>query len=382
MKTIPYRIAILLSLSVLFACKSKPSSSAANTTPVDTPKKTIANVLDPRDTDFDGPGIDADYKSKAIDTLYVTSRDGAEEKDRPYINSKTVLERDMSDPWNHGTIKPPLKFEFGHALVVLEKTNGWLGVLESITRRTKDKGQAWLTSGWEKVYVQESKTGKITDVKISPEELRAIAPDDGDAVGHPKVYLKGYLDLQLIDKSEYEDKKATAINYLDEDTATIKKKDGVIKLPCQKNIVRYTDDTTQGDNYTIYNYVGQFPLVNQYVVRGEYDGIESGDFNLIDKTTGVATSIESYPYVSNDRKYVVCVTQQGEDNLIANLGLYKISETGIKTILNVNFEYWMPTDDEKAIFFAADGCLYVPVAYANIANEKNAYFQYLKITIL
>jgi len=366
---------------MLLACKSKPASSAANTTPVDTAKKTIANVLDPRDTDFDLPGIDADYTSKAIDTLYVINRDGAEEKDRPDINSKTVLVRDLSDPWNHNEIKPPLKFEFGHPLIVLEKINGWLGVLEHITRRTKEKGQAWLTSDWEKVYVQESKTGKITDVKIPPEELRVINPDDGDATGHPKVYLKGYLDLQLISKSEYEDKKATAINYLDEDTATIKKKDYVIKLPCRKTIVRYTDDTTSGDSYTVYNYIGQLPLINKYVVKGEYDGIESGDFNLVDKTTGEATSIVSYPYVSNDKKYVVCVTQD-VDNMTANFGLYKISETGIKTILNVNFEYWMPTDDEKAMFFASDGCLYVPVRYATIANEKNAYFQYLKITIL
>jgi hypothetical protein len=131
------KIALLLLLSALFACNSKPTSSANKNSPDTTQKKAITRVT-PADTDFDGPATYVDYKSKAIDTLYLTSRDGALEKDKPDMNSQTVLDRDMDNPWDHSTTKPPLKFEFGHKLIVLEKINGWLGVLEGITRRTKE----------------------------------------------------------------------------------------------------------------------------------------------------------------------------------------------------------------------------------------------------
>ncbi|MDB5032270.1 hypothetical protein [Mucilaginibacter sp.] len=215
----------------------------------------------------------------------------------------------------------------------------------------------------------------------SSEDLRVIVKDDPANINKKYLSLKGYLDLRLISKSEYENKKSTVVDYLLRDTINIKKIKGVIELPYQNGIKRYKD-LDEGENYNTYKYVGQFLFFNKYLIHGEYDATESGDYSLIDKTTGVVTStFKAFPHISNDKKYLIGVMSNFEMDA-TDLELYKINGDSVKTILTVSFKNWLPLDDEKAMFWATDGCFYVPIAYPNISNEKNTYSHYLKISVL
>jgi hypothetical protein len=383
LKTISYKTAVLLSLLVvIYSCKSKPNRIVGHSAKShkELKKDTVVEDLN-NNGDFDEPGIPAAYDSKLIDTLYVTDRDGIEVRNHPDSNSTIILARDMDDAWNPPQKKIPLKFSYGHCLAVIEKKDEWLGVLEGITRRVKENGKAYLQDGWEKVYVRKKGTGKLSAIKLAPEDLRVIVADNGDE--DKTIYLKGGVDLTLVDKSEYDAQKLTAVNYLVEDTTTIKKKMGVISLPYQKGFKRYTDNASkdESDNYTKYTYIGQISFLNKYVLYGQY--WESHDYNLIDKKTGIiAATFSDYPYISSDKKYIISILGNVYTDT-AELAICKINESAITDIISANFKNWVPViSDKNAMFWGTNGCFYVPVAQSRVYNEKNVDFQYLKISIL
>ena len=379
MKTISYKTIVFLSLLiVIYSCKSKPNRIVGHNAKShkELKKDTVVEDLN-NNGDFDEPGIPTAYDSKLIDTLYVTDRDGIEVRNHPDSNSTIILARDMDDVWNPPKTKFPLKFSYGHCLAVIEKKDGWFGVLERITRRVKENGKAYLQDGWEKVYVRKNGTGKLSAIKLIPEDLRVMVDED------KTIYLKGDVDLTLVDKSEYDAQKLTAVDYLAEDTTTIKKKKGVISLPYQKGVKLYTDNASEdeSDNYTEYTYIGQIPFLNKYVLYGQY--WESHDYNLIDKKTGIVTAVFSdYPYISYDKRYIISILGDVYTDT-AELALCKINGLAITNVISANFKNWVPVvSDKKAMFWGTNGCFYVPVAQSSVYNEKNVDFQYLKISIL
>jgi len=384
LKRIIISIVLILFLGLIFIYFFWPKRSAIAKRKSFTHKvvktDTSINLGNINDNDFDEPGTAVKYDSvKFIDTLYITDRSGVEVKNHPYINSTTILARDMDDAFAHTTPKGPLKYIFGHRLAVLEKKDGWLGVMERITRRIKENGQAWLSDGWEEVYIPEQKTGKISDVKLISADLKVLEPENEDDT--TKVYLKGVIDMTLVSKSEYEEKKTNAVDYLIEDTTKIKKK-GVIELPYQKGFKRYVDNASEeaGDNYQEYNYLGQIPFLNKYLITEQY--YESGDYKLIDKKTGLVTAaFTNYPHISFNKKYIISIEPDIYIST-ADLELAEIDGPGIKTILSASFKYWMPVTDNKAMFWGTDGCLYVPITHFQLFEEKSAEPQYLKISIL
>ena len=361
-------------LLIISSCKSKPSSTSAQKAVF----KPIANndsIHIGNPNDYDEPGIPVDYTGGEIDTLYVTDRNGIEVKNHPDINSSSIVNKSINGGY---TPEKKLELYYGHCLIVLEKINGWLGVRELITRTTKQNGQLGLIQEWEKVYVQAKSAGKLTDIKIMPEQLRVIVPEDQEVtdMAKKKTYLNGYLDLKLVSKAAYDSAKVTAVDYLVQDTAEIKQKNGVIELPYQNGVKHI-----KGGDDDIYNYVGQIPFLNAYLISAEYGESESGDYSLYDKKTGKATATTTvFPHISEDKRYIIGINNTDDDN--AYLELYKISETQIKEILEVTFYYWTPTQDNKAMFWGSDGCFYVPVSYSALSVKNNNYFQYLQIRVL
>lgn len=379
MKTIGYKpVLFILILLAVCSCKSKPSSAVVQkAAPRQIADIDSIHIDDPND--FDEPGIPVGYTGGEIDTLYVTDRNGVEVKNHPDINSSGIVNRSLDE---HGVPENKLKLYYGDRLIVLEKVNGWLGVRESITRRTKENGQMWLSAGWEKVYVQEKSAGRLADIKVIPEQLSVIVADGQDVNNMPKqkTYLKGYLDLKLVSKAAFDSAKTTAVDYLIKDTAEIKKKNGVIELPYQ-NGIKHIKDFKGGEDDDEYNYVGQIPFLNAYVISGEYGESESGDYSLYDKKTGkVLATTTVFPHISEDKRYIIGINNT--DDNTAYLELYKISEGGIKEITEVTFYYWAPTQDDKAMFWGSDGCFYVPVSYSALSVQSNNYFQYLQIRVL
>ena len=253
-----------------------------------------------------------------------------------------------------------------------------MGVRELITRTTKQNGRIGLIQEWEKVYVQAKSAGKLTDIKIIPEQLRVIVPEDQDVNDMPKkkTYLNGYLDLKMVSKAKYDSAKATAIEYLVQDTGQIKQKNGAIDLPYQNGVKHI-----KGGDDDVYNYVGQIPFLNAYVISGEYGESESGDYSLYDKKTGKATATTTvFPHISYDKQYIIGIS--ATEDQTAFLELYKITETRIKPITTIDFYYWVPTQDDKVMFWGSDGCFYVPVSYSVLSSVSNNYFQYLQIRVL
>ncbi len=70
------------------------------------------------------------------------------------------------------------------------------------------------------------------------------------------------------------------------------------------------------------------------------------------------------------------------DGNAAFLSLDKISGDTTKVILSVNFKNWLPSDDDKAMFWGIDGCFYLPIAYPSVSDGQNTYSKYLRIKIL
>jgi len=375
LKAIVYKtITYFFLLVIIYSCKSKPSTLNINKA------LSTVNSVAPDTNDFDQPGIVLDLNNvKVIDTLYVIDPNGVEVRSKPDVLSKVIIARGTDD---QSIAKRPLKYQLGHQFLVLERKDGWLGVMEDITRAVKSNGQISLSTLTEKVYVQENHVGKLSEVKVPSNYLMILTPENEDDTS--KKYLKGYLDLKLITKAEYEEKKATAIDNLVVDTAKIKSKDGVIELPLQKGIKRYKN-SGEGENLISHNYFGQFPFLNAYLVSTESDATESGYYSLINKKDGSEIiKLNFFPHISYDKRYLIGIQVDIPDHTTA-FELSQINGTNVKLILGTSFRYWFPVvEDDKGqdMFWATDGCFYLPIAHRAVIEQRGSNFQYLKITIL
>jgi hypothetical protein len=195
--------------------------------------------------------------------------------------------------------------------------------------------------------------------------------------------LKRFLKIELVSKKEYDAKKKTAVNYVT-NTDKIKKKKGVIILPCLKKKVKFVDKPDNEEDRHEYTYIGQIPFLNQYIVGGMY--WETLDYKLIDKTSGNETiALGSYPHVASDKKHIICIYANPYENT-ADLDLYSIKNGKIKPVVSVSFKNWMNTLEENKTFWSQDGYLYCPVNHINVYWNKdgniNNKCQYIRMKIM
>lgn len=275
-----------------------------------------------------------------------------------------------------------LTYQYGDKLDVIEEKGGWLGIRDRITRNYKKNGKNWESSGWEKVYVKADATGDILAIKLLPVDLNVVVTykKDEEQLGR----LTKYLDINLIDEAEYKLKKSTAVDYLVADTTVITKKNGIIELPCGDKVKRYIDKPDAEEQRQEFNYVGNIPFLNKYVLSGSY--WESADYKLIDKTTGKEEmSLADYPCISQDKKFLISICANTYDQT-GDLALFAINSTNIKSILSVSFKNWMPVSDQQG-FWSKDGYFYVAVLHSKAywkadGNLSSNNYQYLRIKVL
>jgi hypothetical protein len=189
--------------------------------------------------------------------------------------------------------------------------------------------------------------------------------------------LDKYLSFELISKSVFDRKRKSAVNFLTSDTLPAKKKNGVIELKCKDKVVRYADRPSEFEDIQEFTYVGQVEFLNKYIIHGSY--WEGGDFMFIDKTSGKETSsFPDLPLVSPDKKFMVCLYPNYYDG--PNFGLYQIKENKVKTIMEAQFKYWMPFDEnsDDKIFWGSDGYLYSVIGFH---EEKIPTRHYVRIKI-
>ena len=102
------------------------------------------------------------------------------------------------------------------------------------------------------------------EVKLTEKELLETMGDTSDTKDFGK-----YFTIAKISKQEYLQALKHRYYFLSNDNLRIEKQDGVIELPCKNKIVRM-EDTEQSENdgdAEIYDYLGEIPDLNQYVVR-------------------------------------------------------------------------------------------------------------------
>ena len=209
-----------------------------------------------------------------------------------------------------------------------------------------------------------------------------------DINGNSNDSISKYLSIDQISYEEYQEALRNKIDFLIEDTLAIVKKNGKLTFPCEHKTVYLKDqsDSVEDPFSTTYAYVGNVPILNQYLVFED-----SGDFYayiFIDKTTGKQTDFERFPFLSPDKKYIITIGRAYED-LVGTISLYRIKSIKpfvIETLVNEDTKWWAAYDfDKEPIFFSKNGFLYAPMNvipnFFDEHNNPNKQRMYIKIGI-
>ena len=166
------------------------------------------------------------------------------------------------------------------------------------------------------------------------------------------------------------------------------KKNGKLTFPCQHKTVYLKDlpDSVEDPFATTYAYVGNVPILNQYLVFEDSEDFYA--YIFIDKTTGKQTDFERFPFLSPDKKYIITIGRAYED-LVGTISLYRIKSIKpfvIETLVNEYTKWWAAYDfDKEPIFFSKKGSLYAPMNvipnFFDEHNNPNKQRMYIKIGI-
>ena len=235
-------------------------------------------------------------------------------------------------------------------------------------------------------YIKKKHVGdwKTLKTKITGDDLTKNV----DINGKSNDRITKYLSIDQISYEEYQEALRNKIDFLIEDTLAIVKKNGKLTFPCEHKTVYLKDlpDSVEDPFATTYAYVGNVPILNQYLVFAD-----SGDFYayiFIDKTTGKQTDFERFPFLSPDKKYIITIGRAYED-LVGTISLYRIKSIKpfvIETLINEDTKWWAAYDfDKEPIFFSKNGFLYAPMNvipnFFDEHNNPNKQRMYIKIGI-
>ena len=249
-----------------------------------------------------------------------------------------------------------------------------------------------IKSNWD-WYLRKEDMGSYEDIRFTKEvleDVHFIGKREGDTFVDEKkgTTLSKYFTIDMISYEAYQKAKKNGYFPLVKDTLAIKKKEGILSLPCRDTLVELKDvEMTPQDDLEVYEYEGEMQPIHQYLIAGYY--YEAGDKFLIDKRTGHETEIESHPYLSPNGKYIITlgVTEMGGPTAIA---LYKVLNKdpfAIELVVSAWIRYWVAYEASKnrPTFFGKDGCLYVAMdaldSYEYNYKEEDKPCKYVRIKI-
>ena len=211
------------------------------------------------------------------------------------------------------------------------------------------------------------------EVKPTEKELLETMGDTSDT----KAFGK-YFTIEKVSKQEYLQALKQRYYFLTNDNLRIEKQEGVIELPCKNKTITF-EDTEASEEFgdaERYDYLGEMPDLNQYVVR--YTVYRAQETLFIDKQTGNQTKMEGEPLLSPDRNYVIGTHS---DVLGTFLMFYKVKQAKsftLKELITVSPQYWTIDYSEKeAIFFSKNNYLYISITFKENYNQR----EYIKIGI-
>jgi len=209
-----------------------------------------------------------------------------------------------------------------------------------------------------------------------------------DINGNSNDSISKYLSIDQISYEEYQEALRNKIDFLIEDTLAIVKKNGKLTFPCEHRTVYLKDqsDNVEDPFSTTYAYVGNVPILNQYLVFEDSEDFYA--YIFIDKTTGKQTDFERFPFLSPDKEYIITIGRAYED-LVGTISLYRIKSIKpfvIETLVNEDIKWWATYDfDKEPIFFSKNGSLYAPMNvipnFFDEHNNPNKQRMYIKIGI-
>jgi len=209
-----------------------------------------------------------------------------------------------------------------------------------------------------------------------------------DINGNSNDSISKYLSIDQISYKEYQEALRNKIDFLIEDTLAIVKKNSKLTFPCEHKTVYLKDqsDNVEDPFSTTYAYVGNVPILNQYLVFEDSEDFYA--YIFIDKTTGKQTDFERFPFLSPDKKYIITIGRAYED-LVGTISLYRIKSIKpfvIETLVNEYTKWWAAYDfDKEPIFFSKNGFLYAPMNvipnFFDEHNNPNKQRMYIKIGI-
>ena len=353
-----YLIFAIVLVQTFWSCKTDENSSEKNYK---------ISVGTDEDDILDSSTIYDD--TKILESVFVIENEGAEIKQLDNENSKTIG-----------------KLNYADKLDIIEFKSNWLGVKEIVTCEFENNGEKIKRTFWDKVYVKRSSTGKISDIKLNNQNLLLVKGKNINEKAENSINNKpitDYISIELVEKDEFNNKKSSSNKSFIVDTADIKKNNGIIELICGNKIVKFEDKLTEDDEEQEFSYIGQFQILNQYLISCTY--YEDYEYKLIDKFNGSELNIIDFPFLSQDNKHILCV-KIDPYSISTDIELYNIKNNQIKLEMRTYFENWMPVTDKEEMFWSADGYFYIPVLHIAILsydrNNKKNKLQYLKIKIL
>jgi len=185
--------------------------------------------------------------------------------------------------------------------------------------------------------------------------------------------LESGLLIEEISEKDYHNADIQKNKYVLKDTLVLIKKHKKIQIG--KTLLE--DKINSNGSFEFYNYLGYFPIMNQYLIKGEY--LDSLDYKMIDKSTGtIKQSFINVPLISKSA-HIIAVAKTNESEKQTYLEFYTYKNSFYNSVFKAIFTQWRVVDFEKFAFWGNDGSLYLKIN--NLAFESNLNESFIKITL-
>ena len=233
------------------------------------------------------------------------------------------------------------------------------------------------------VFRQASAQPPNKDINDKLSTITSLVVIDNSSELPADSILRNHLKIELISEEEFKAKQKTKVSHHIADTTKIRKKNGRLRLPTTTGSKTFVDKLVDDDGREEYEYLGQLPLLNAYLIRCMF--WESITYKLISKKNGALISnFGAMPYISPGKKRIIAVDADPYEN-DAGISLFSLANTTIKDLVHVRFKNWMPATDDN-MFWGADGKFYLPVQYADkFWKEDGSYntdYLYIRVSLL
>lgn len=283
-------------------------------------------------------------------------------------------------------------FSYLRLCSVIDEVGEWYAVLDSVfVSEFIEEEEQFDMPVYRKVYIKKNATAPITDYKLKKEDFAIFTYESTDGNEVLESVYEDVMTFELISEVEFQKQRRVSVDFIKHDTASVRKINGTLKLPCKNKTLVLKDERgsdAEPEKTNIYTYIGRIDLLNAYLVYVEF--FEEDGYNIYDKNTGkLIDTFDSYPVISPNKKYIADIYANPFD-LTTDFSLYQLSKDGkFRPYYDFSFRKWSPYSDglnhNNDYFWGANNTIYVKTINMDISGypylDLSAAIQYLKIKI-